>query len=96
MEYNSEDKTLERNYKSKWKNIIREYELIKKKSHTRYRFVGELFKVHGISKQVFHKVYRRYAGSGDESDLLPQKRGPKWCSRHPDVVIEEEVIKGYC
>jgi hypothetical protein len=41
---------------------------------------------------LFNKIYRRYASSGNEDDLLPQKRGPKWCSRRSDVKIEEEVI----
>src|SRR6185369_17950970 len=93
MRYNSEDKTLERNYKVKWKKLISEYELIKKGSHTRYRFVGEFFKAHGTSRQLFNKIYRRYAGSGNEEDLLPQKRGPKWCTRRADVIIEAEVVE---
>lgn len=93
MRHNSEDKTLERNYKNKWKYLISEYELIKRRSHTRYRFVGEFFKAHSISRQLFNKIYRRYCGSGLEEDLLPQKRGPKWYSRRPDVAIEAAVIE---
>lgn len=92
MRHNSDDKTLERNYKNKWKYLINEYELIKKKRHPRYKFVGEFFKAHNTKKQLFHKIYRRFASSGKEEDLLPQKRGPKWCSRRPDVSIEEAVI----
>lgn len=93
MRHNSEDKTLERNYKTKWKYLISEYELIKARKHTRYRFVGEFFKSHGISRQLFNKIYRRYSSSGLEEDLLPRKRGPKWCSRRPDIEIEQAVIK---
>jgi transposase InsO family protein len=93
MEYNSEDKTLERNYQKKWKNLIREYEEIKGRRHTRYRFVEEFFKVHGISRQLFNKIYNRYKDSGKEEDLLPQTRGPKWCSRRIDIKIEREVIE---
>ena len=92
MRHNSNDKTLEKNYKSKWRHLISEYELIKKRSHTKYRFVGEFFKANNISRQLFNKIYRRYSSSGNEDDLLPQKRGPKWCSRRPDIKIEEEVI----
>lgn len=92
MEHYSSDKTLAENYKRRWKYLISEYELIKKKSHTRYRFVGEFFKSHGISRQLFNKIYRRYCGTGLDEDLLPQKRGPKWCSRRPDIEIEEAVI----
>lgn len=93
MRINSEDKTLERNYKIKWKNLIKEYEVVKSGEHTRYRFVGEFYKVHGISRQLFNKIYRRYSGSGNEEDLLPQVRGPKWCSRRADIKIEYEVIE---
>lgn len=92
MRHNNDDKTLERNYKAKWKYLISEYESIKARKHTRYRFVGEFFKAHGISRQLFNKIYRRYCGSGCEEDLLPQKRGPKWCSRRPDIEIETAVI----
>ena len=93
MRHNSEDKTLERNYKAKWKHLIEEYERIKRREHTRYRFVGEFFKGHGISRQLFNKIYRRYCGSGIDEDLLPRKRGPKWCSRRSDITIEESVIE---
>ena len=93
MRYNSEDKTLERNYKNKWKHLISEYELIKKHKHTKYKFVGEFFESNNISRQLFNKIYRRFGSSGKEEDLLPQKRGPKWCTRRPDVIIEKEVIE---
>ena len=53
MRHNNDDKTLERNYKAKWKYLISEYESIKARKHTRYRFVGEFFKAHGISRQLF-------------------------------------------
>lgn len=93
MRHNSEDKTLERNYKIKWKHLISEYELIKARKHGRYRFVGEFFKANDIKRQLFNKIYRRFVGSGNEDDLLPQKRGPKWLSRRPDAKIEEEVLE---
>lgn len=93
MKQNSNDKTLERQYKYKWKQLISEYEDIKAGRHTRYRFVGEFFKTHSISRQKFNKLYRRFSGSGDEEDLLPHKRGPKWVSRRPEAAIEKEVIE---
>lgn len=93
MRHNSEDKTLERNCKERWKNVIKEYEEIKVKKHTRYRFVGELFKAQSISRQLFNKIYNKYRSSGKEEYLLPQTRGPKWRSRRIDVAIEEEVIE---
>lgn len=93
MRHNSEDKTLERNYKQKWKNLISEYEEIKGHKHTRYRFVREFYKAQGVSRQLFNKIYNRYRSSGKEEDLLPQARGPKWRSRRIDAAIEEEVIE---
>jgi len=93
MRHNTEDKTLERNYKNKWRHLIEEYKLIKKKQHTRFKFVGEFFAVNNISRQLFNKVYRRFAGSGNEDDLLPQKRGPKWESRRADIRLEREILE---
>lgn len=93
MRHNSEDKTLERNYLDKWQYLISEYKIIKEKRHTRYRFVGEFYKAHNISRQLFNKIYNRYSKSGLSSDLLPQKRGPKWRSRRPDIVLEKEVLE---
>ena len=94
MRYNSEDGTLSRNYKLYWKKVILEYDLIKKRQHTRYRFVGELLSAHGLKRQVFYKVYNRYKDSNcDESSLLPQKRGPKWHLRRPDgSLLVKEVL----
>lgn len=66
MRLNSEDKTLERNYKQKWKHLIKEYDLIKKMNHPRYKFVGDFFKTNNISRQLFNKIYRRFASSGND------------------------------
>lgn len=92
MRYNSEDKTLETNYKNKWKHLIKDYELIKQKKHTKYRFVGPFFQEHHISRQLFNKIYRRYKTQGTDEALLPQKRGPRWRSRRPDVHLEAAVL----
>lgn len=94
MRYNSEDKTLARNYIEKWKYLISEYELVKSKRHTKYRFVGEFYKAHGISKQLFNKIYNRYSKTGQDSSLLPQKRGPRWKLRRTDLSIETAVLEG--
>ena len=93
MQHNTSDKTLERNYKLKWKYLIKEYEEIKNRRHIRYKFVGEFYKAHNISRQLFNKIYRKYASSGNDQDLLPCKRGPKWKSRRPDIEIEVAVIE---
>ncbi len=89
---NSQDKTIERNYQQKWKFLIREYEITKAKKHPNFRFVSDFYKFHGISRQTFCKYYGRYRNSGDEADLLPQKRGPRWQARRIDASVEAEII----
>ena len=37
--------------------------------------------------------FARYKSSKNPDDLLPQKRGPKWHTRRPDLIIEEAVIE---
>src|SRR3989338_2665326 len=89
---NTDDKTLERNYQHKWKFLINEYELTKKKKHPTYRFVNDFYKAHNISRQIFNKYYNRYLLKHDELDLIPRKRGPKWKSRRTDMKIENLVV----
>lgn len=92
MKRNTEDKTLERNYEQKWKFYIQEYESVKRKKHSRYRFVSDFYKAHGLNRQTFNKYYHRYLQSGETIDLLPKKRGPKWKTRRPDSDVETIVI----
>ena len=41
MRGNSEDKTIERNYIQKWRFLIDQYELTKKKKHPHFRFIND-------------------------------------------------------
>ena len=41
-----EDKTLYRNYVSKWKFLIQEYELVKQKRHPKFRFAADFYRFH--------------------------------------------------
>lgn len=41
---NNNDQTLKRNFLHKYLYLIREYELIKSISHSRFRFVGDFYK----------------------------------------------------
>ena len=81
MRDNSNDRTVERSYVQKWRFLIREYELVKAKTHTRFRFVQDFYKFHGTNRQTFAKYYNRYRQTGADEALLPLKRGPKWKSR---------------
>ncbi|WP_157956347.1 integrase core domain-containing protein [Wolbachia endosymbiont of Folsomia candida] len=93
MRRNTEDKTLERNYQSKWRFLIKEYEQTKAKKHPFYRFVGDFYHANGINRQTFCKYYNRYRNSGLEKEFLPRKRGPRWESRRTDIEIEKAVIE---
>ena len=89
---NSKDKTLERNYLSKWRFLIKDYELIKAGLHPKFRFVGEFYKNHGTNRQIFAKYYNRYKQSGDILDTLPRKRGCKWRLRRLPY-IDNKIIE---
>ena len=93
MRDNSNDRTVERNYIQKWRFLIREYELVKAKKHTRFRFVQDFYNFHGTNRQTFAKYYNRYRQTGADEALLPLKRGPKWKSRRtlPFIGLTKEM-----
>ncbi len=94
VRHNTQDKTIERNYISKWQYMIRDYELIKSRKHAKFRFVSDFYKFHKTNRQTFLKYYHRYLSLPEESSLIPQKRGPKWRVRRRDCsYIEEEVLE---
>ena len=43
MRDNTQDKTIYRNYISKWKYLIKDYELVKSKKHPKFRFVSDFY-----------------------------------------------------
>lgn len=92
MRNNSQDDTIKRNYIQKYRFLIAEYEQVKAKEHPKYRFVEEFYKAHDTDRRSFLKYYNRFLQSGNQEDLLPQKRGPKWKTRRPDVSVEDAVI----
>ncbi|TKB96579.1 hypothetical protein, partial [Pedobacter cryotolerans] len=81
MAINTNDFTVERKYLQTYRMMIREYELVKQKSHPVYRFVEELYKAWGTNRKSFLKYYNRFKQSGEDLDLLPRKRGPKYRTR---------------
>lgn len=94
MRINTNDKTLKRNYTQKYQFLIEEYEQVKAKQHTRFRYVKEFYEHHGTCAQTFLKYYGRYKDSGgDINALLPQKRGPRFKTRRTPTEIEDLVLE---
>jgi transposase InsO family protein len=92
MRDNSFDRTIERNYLQKWRFLIKEYEEVKAGRSAQFARVGEFYRHHGTCSQTFRKYYNRYLCSGEEADLLPARRGPKWKTRRMPAALEAEVI----
>ena len=83
---------LVRNFISKWRFLIKEYELVKQRKHSKYRFVSDFYKAHNTNRQTFFKYYHRAEENSSDDALLPQKRGPKWKTRRTHPVIERKVL----
>ena len=93
MRINSQDQTIKKNYIQKYRFLIGEYEEVKRGAHSRYRYVQDFYRAHDLDRRTFRKYYNRYLQSGDEEDLLPRKRGPRWKTRRIVSQIEEKIIE---
>jgi len=93
MRINSQDQTIKKNYIQKYRFLIKEYEEVKKGEHARYRYVQDFYNAHDLDRRTFRKYYNRYLQSGNEDDLLPRKRGPRWKTRRILPQIEEKAIE---
>lgn len=93
MRHTTNDQTLTINYLKKYRFLVKEYQLVKEGKHSQFKFVTDFYKFHNTNRQTFLKYYNRFFLSGDDNDLLPQKRGPKWKSRRPIIFIENQVLK---
>ncbi|MGT2499864.1 hypothetical protein ACVOMS_01445 [Bradyrhizobium guangxiense] len=69
MRDNTFDRTIERNYVTKWRFLIAEYEEVKAGRSPAFRRVGDFYKHHGTCSQTFRKYYNRYLQSGAEADF---------------------------
>ena len=74
-------------------NCINDYEDIKNKRSTKFKYVKDFCNFYHFSHQNFMKIYHRYKANPSEYSLVPQKRGPKFQTRRTDIVIEEQVKK---
>lgn len=93
MRNTTNDRTLTINYVKKFRFLIKEYQLVKEKKHSQFKFVADFYKFHNTNRQTFLKYYNRFALSSSDNDLLPRKRGPKWKSRRPLPYIENKIIE---
>lgn len=91
MRNNNKDLTLQKNYLQKYRFLIKDYELVKQKNHPRFRFAKDFYEANDTDRRSFLKYYNRFKQSGNELDLLPMKRGPKWKTRRPIPYIENKV-----
>ena len=70
---------------------ISEYEAIKQKTSSKFKYVKDFCKFYHFSHQNFMKIYHRYKANPCEYSLVPQKRGPKYQKRRTDIAIENLI-----
>jgi hypothetical protein len=92
MRINTNDLTLKRNYLSKYRFLIGEYEQVKQGLHPKFRLAKEFYSAHDTDARSFLKYYNRFKQSGNEQDLLPAKRGPRYRTKRPDLEDEQKVL----
>ena len=92
MRINTNDLTLKRNYLSKYRFLIGDYELVKRGEHPHFKFAKDFYTAHDTDARSFLKYYNRFKQSGNELDLLPAKRGPKYSTRRPVPDDEQKVL----
>src|SRR6201992_2253594 len=87
------DLTLKRNYLSKYRFLISEYEQVKRGEHPLFKLAKDFYSAHATDPRSFLKYYNRFKKSGNELDLLPAKRGPKYSTRRPGPEDEQQVLE---
>lgn len=93
MRINTTDLTLKRNYLQTYRFLIKDYELVKQGLHPSFKLAKEFYEFHHTDRRSFLKYYNRYKQSGNEEDLLPAKRGPKYSTRRPSLKDESLVLE---
>lgn len=92
MRINTNDLTLKRNYLSKYRFLMKEYEQVKDGCHPKFRFVKDFYLAHDTDARSFLKYYNRFKQSGNELDLLLAKLGPRYRTRRPELQDEQKVL----
>ena len=73
--------------------LIAERQLVKADKRPKFRFAQDFYAFHGVNRQTFFTCYNRHLLSGgDDSALLPAKRGPRWRARRTLPFIEQLVL----
>jgi hypothetical protein len=93
MRINTNDLTLKRNYLQTYRLLINDYELVKSGEHPRYKLAKDFYEANHTDRRSFLKYYNRYKQSGNENDLLPSRRGPKYKTRRPTLQNEQLVLQ---
>lgn len=93
MRINTNDLTLKRNYLQTYRLLIKEYEQVKACEHPKFKLAKEFYEAHHTDRRSFLKYYNRYKQSGNEEDLLPSRRGPKYKTRRPSPSDEQQVLE---
>jgi transposase InsO family protein len=93
MRNNTSDLTLARNYLQTYRLLIKEYEQVKQGIHPQFKLAKEFYLAHHTDRRSFLKYYNRYKQSGNEADLLPARRGPRYKTRRPSLQDEELVLE---
>ncbi|RCH53572.1 hypothetical protein DJ568_17080, partial [Mucilaginibacter hurinus] len=60
MRNNNNDLTLKRNYLSKYRFLISEYEQVKRGEHPTFRFAKDFYSAHDTDPRSFLKYYNRF------------------------------------
>lgn len=92
MRINTNDLTLKRNYLQTYRLLIKEYEQVKRGEHPVYKLAKDFYLARHTDRRSFLKYYNRYKQSGSEEDLLPLKRGPRFSTRRPCPLDEQQVL----
>jgi len=93
MRNNASDQTIKKNYLQTYRFLIGEYEQVKSGTHPRFKLAREFYETYHTDRRSFLKYYNRYKQSGNEEDLLPGKRGPKYKTRRPSLPDEQQVLE---
>lgn len=93
MRINTNDLTLKRNYLQTYRLLIKDYELVKSGQHPKFKQAQEFYQANHTDRRSFLKYYNRYKQSGNEEDLLPGRRGPKYKTRRPSLQDEQLVLE---
>ena len=76
----------------KWKSLVREYELIKKKRHPKFRKCNQFYAFHKITKQTFHTNYKRYQVNRCGSAFLRKDSEPRSPHVKDILVIRKKIV----